>query len=349
MAMDPDKLIPDHSLSIREGAILPWKNYFIGKGQDQEGSWSYERFQAMEKQWKIDFDRPWKDLPKKHKDLILYGGNKTLKVTWEGEKSSGTWEQEYEGLVHSYMRRYLKTKSDGMKTWYQKFMSSSHCSSCKGARLKKEVLAVKVGGESIMDICSLSIADALSFFKSLKLSGNREIIAKELVKEILNRLSFLVNVGLGYLSLDRYGPSLSGGEAQRIRLASQIGCELTGVLYILDEPSIGLHQRDNRKLLDTLCHLRDLGNSLIVVEHDEETIAAADWIVDFGPGAGVEGGSITASGTPAAVKRNRKSLTGKYISGKKTIEIPESRRVFEKSTPTIEILGATRIIFEMLM
>ncbi len=341
LSMDPDKLIPNKDLTIREGAVLPWKNYFNGVNQEQEGSWSHERFQAMEMQWGIDFDIPWKKLPKRERDLILYGDStKTLKVTWEGDRSSGTWEQAYEGLVNSYMRRYLKTKSDGMKTWYQKFMSSAHCQSCNGKRLKREVLAVKIHNNSIMDLCAKSIESALSFFKNLKLTGNKQLIAQELVKEILNRLLFLVNVGLGYLSLDRYGPSLSGGEAQRIRLASQIGCELTGVLYILDEPSIGLHQRDNQKLLATLCRLRDLGNSLIVVEHDEETIAAADWIVDFGPGAGIEGGAITASGPPEKIMKSSRSLTGKYLSGKKSIKPPPKRRAYTKDSSTIDIIGA---------
>ena len=192
-----------------------------------------------------------------------------------------------------------------------------------------------------MDICSLSIEDALNFFKKLKFSGHQAIIGKELVKEIVNRLDFLVNVGLSYLSLNRHGPTLSGGEAQRIRLASQIGCELTGVLYILDEPSIGLHQRDNRKLLETLCRLRDLGNSLIVVEHDQETIEAADYLIDFGPGAGVEGGKVCAHGSLAQVKKSRQSLTGKYLSGKLAIEVPQERRVVNKETPKIKIIGAS--------
>ncbi|SMF40483.1 excinuclease ABC subunit UvrA [Pseudobacteriovorax antillogorgiicola] len=340
MAMDPDKFIPDQNLSIREGAVVPWQNYFTNGGEDKGGSWSKERFLAMETQWGIDFDTPWKSLPKKQKDLILHGGDKTLTISWEGEKSAGTWTHEYEGLLHSYMRRYLKTKSDSMKTWYQKYMSSSPCSSCQGMRLKDEVLTVFVAEKSIMDICALSIEDALKFFKSLKLTGNQQLIAKELIKEIINRLEFLVNVGLGYLNMNRHGPTLSGGEAQRIRLASQIGCELTGVLYILDEPSIGLHQRDNRKLLHTLCKLRDLGNSLIVVEHDQETIEEADYVVDFGPGAGVEGGQITAHGTPAQIKRARTSVTGKYLSGKLNIEVPEERRHVTPSSPRIRIIGA---------
>ena len=257
-----------------------------------------------------------------------------------GGKKRWDVTHEYEGPVNPYMRRYLKTKSDSMKTWYQKYMSTSHCQPCGGLRLKPEVLAVSIDDKSIMDLCALSIEDALNFFKKLRFKGSQEIIGKELVKEIINRLDFLVNVGLGYLNLNRHGPSLSGGEAQRIRLASQIGCELTGVLYILDEPSIGLHQRDNRKLLETLCRLRDLGNSLIVVEHDQETIEEADYVVDFGPGAGVEGGSICAQGSPAQVKKSRKSLTGKYLSGRLAIEIPEERRVVDKNSPKIKICGA---------
>lgn len=340
MSMDPDKFIADDNLSIRSGAVTPWRNFFLGGGEDK-GGWSQERFHAMEHQWGINFDTPWKKLPQKHKDLILFGGDKTLTISWEGEKSAGTWTHEYEGLVHSYMRRYLKTKSDGMKTWYQKYMSSKPCQSCKGLRLKKEILSVKVKDRSIMDLCSLSIEDALKWFQTLKLLGHKQLIAKELVKEILNRLEFLYNVGLGYLNLNRHGPTLSGGEAQRIRLASQIGCELTGVLYILDEPSIGLHQRDNRKLLATLQKLRDLGNSLIVVEHDQETVEAADYIVDFGPGAGVDGGQVTAFGTPTQIKKSTSSLTGKYLSGKKAIEIPEYRRIVSEENPFLSIYGAS--------
>lgn len=342
LSIDPEKLVPDPNLTIRQGAIVPWRNYFLTDYMESEGNWNRERLDAMATQWEIDFDVPWKDLPKKKQKQILYGDkNNPLEINWENDRGSGTAQHEYEGLVNSYMRRYLQTKSDSMKSWYQKFMSSSTCSACNGARLKPEVLAVRIAGQNVQDICKKSIGEASRFFDQLSLSGSHKMIASELVKEIRNRLSFLVNVGLDYLSLDRQGPTLSGGEAQRIRLASQIGCELTGVLYILDEPSIGLHQRDNRKLLATLNRLRDLGNSLVVVEHDQETIEAADWVVDFGPGAGLNGGQVTASGSPSKLKRSRSSLTGKFISGKKQIMCRDERRAFTKTTPTIEIHGAT--------
>ncbi|MCX6128965.1 MAG: excinuclease ABC subunit UvrA, partial [Proteobacteria bacterium] len=339
VAMDEDKVIPDRSLSIREGAIIPWASYFL-KGENKEGSWSKERFAAMKKQWGIDFDKPWSKMSKKHQNLILHGdGSKSLSVKFKGSRASGTWESEYEGLLTSMMRRYLSTQSEPMKEWYQKFMSSQACSSCDGQRLKPEVLSVRIQGQSIIQICQMSIEDSRSFLAQLKLSESQERIAKELLKEIQNRMNFLVNVGLGYLSLDRKGPTLSGGEAQRIRLASQIGSELTGVLYILDEPSIGLHQRDNEKLLATLEHLRDLGNSLIVVEHDQETIEAADWIVDFGPGAGTEGGQIVASGPLSVILDEPKSLTGQYLRGTKRIECPKERRIIDTKR-CIHIEGA---------
>ena len=222
LAIDPKKLVPDESLSIREGAVVPWKNYFLKDFSEQEGSWSTERFEAMAEQWGLDFDKPWNKLSKKMRDRILYGDSKNpLQIEWESDRGSGTSSHEFEGLVPSYMRRYLSTKSEGMKTWYQKFMSSSHCPTCKGSRLKEEVLSVKIEGLNIHDICCMSIQEAYQFFKNFKLNGNRKIIASELVKEIHNRLSFLVNVGLDYLTMDRQGPTLSGGEAQRIRLASR--------------------------------------------------------------------------------------------------------------------------------
>jgi len=333
VGMDENKIIPDKTLSIREGAVVPWRTYFL-KGEDDE-SWSGERFQAMQEQWSIDFDKPWVKLPKKLQRLILSGGNKA-------ELTMGDWSYEWEGLLNSMMRRYLNTKSDFMKTYYQKFMSSSSCKSCEGRRLKSDVLNVKVMDKNIMQLCELNIQEAYEFICNIELKGQKRVIAEDLVKEIQSRLKFLVGVGLDYLSLDRKGPTLSGGEAQRIRLASQIGSELTGVLYILDEPSIGLHQRDNKKLLNTLAHLRDIGNTLIVVEHDQETIETADWVVDIGPGAGHLGGQIVASGTPKDISRNSLSLTGQYLKGQKTIEVPEFRRLpYESDDAFIEICGAS--------
>lgn len=342
MAMDPNKLIPDPSKSIRGGAIIPWASYFKSGTVDKEGSWSSERFAAMEKKWGIDWDKPFNKLSKKHQDILLYGPktDKKIKLNWTGAKSSGTWEFDFNGLMASMMRRYLSTQSEAMKEWYAKFMSTQACETCEGQKLKPEVLSVRIQKHSIHDLCHLSIEDAHKFLIALKLNGPQKIIAKELLKEISNRLNFLVNVGLSYLTLDRRGPTLSGGEAQRIRLASQIGSELTGVLYILDEPSIGLHQRDNQKLLSTLHHLRDLGNSLIVVEHDQETIEAADWIVDFGPGAGTLGGEVVASGTYADLLKSKDSLTGQYLSGRKQILAPAQRRKFDPKQ-SIRIEGAT--------
>jgi excinuclease ABC subunit A len=326
LLMDESKVVPDPDLTIRQGAVLPWKNYFT-LGQEKDGSWGTEKFKALENQFGIDFDLPWKKLPKKHRDLMMLGSKgKEITVKWKGRRSQGSYSFAYEGLLPGLMRRYQQTQSEDMKTWYQKFLSSRRCESCHGMRLKPEVLAVKVSGKSVMDITSMTIADTSAFFNGLVLKGNDAMIASELLKEIRSRLGFLVNVGLDYLTLDRKGPTLSGGEAQRIRLASQIGSELTGVLYILDEPSIGLHQRDNRKLLDTLIHLRDIGNTLIVVEHDQETIEAADWVLDIGPGAGLLGGRVVAAGTPQAIKKDPHSLTGRYLSGREAIKAPKARR-----------------------
>ena len=325
LSMDEDKIIPDKNLSIRQGAIVPWQNYFT-KPESENGSWGFQRLQAMVSQWHIDLDVPWRRLPKKQRDLILHGSNgREMVVNWRSQKIQGEFTTTYEGLLNSLMRRYQQTKSDGMKKWYGRFLSAKPCPTCEGKRLKPEVLSVKVGGRSIMDITQMTIRESHRFLENLELSGSRRMIAGELIKEIQSRLGFLINVGLDYLSLSRKGPTLSGGESQRIRLASQIGSELTGVLYILDEPSIGLHQKDNIKLLDTLGHLRDIGNTLIVVEHDRETIEGADWIVDFGPGAGHTGGEIVAQGSPAEISRVKTSITGRYLSGEERIDVPEQR------------------------
>lgn len=335
LAMDEHRVVPDSALTIREGAILPWKNYFVesqegkksARAEQENESWGMARINAMQKKWQVDFDTPWKKIPKKKRDLILHGsGGEELTVKWKGAKLNASYTFAYEGLLNSLMRRFRQTQSEDMKSWYGKFMSSSTCLACSGARLKPEVIAVRIAERSIVDICRMSIGDLYTFFSTFKLSGNDQAIASELLKEIVSRIGFLVNVGLDYLSLDRKGPTLSGGEAQRIRLASQIGSELTGVLYVLDEPSIGLHQRDNRKLIATLCHLRDIGNSLLVVEHDQETMENADWIIDMGPGAGHLGGEVVAQGTPKEIRADRKSATGSFLSGRLAINVPESRR-----------------------
>jgi len=329
ISMDEDKVVPEKNLSIRQGAVIPWKNYFSNK-KSRNGSWGFEQLKAMEKQWGVDLNVSWIKLSKKHRDLCLFGskGNKMV-VNWKSTKIKGSVTTEFEGILNSMMRRYMQTQSNFQKKWYSKFLTSKECKTCKGKRLKPEVLNVKIENFSIMDITAMTIGESYEFFKSLKLCGNKKIIAEELLKEITGRLGFLVNVGLSYLSLDRKGPTLSGGESQRIRLASQIGSELTGVLYVLDEPSIGLHQKDNIKLIKSLGHLRDIGNTLIVVEHDQETIESADWVVDMGPGAGQLGGQVVAAATPEKLRNNRASLTGLYLSGKKKIDVPLKRRTPE--------------------
>ncbi len=326
LSMDPDKLIPDKRLTIRQGALLPWRNHFTNGG-GAKNSWSGRQIEGLNRQWGLPLDTPWNKLARRHRDLVLYGSNgREMVVSWDSEKIQGQFKTAWEGLVPALMRRYQQTQSERQKRYYAAFMSEKACSTCKGDRLKPEVLHVRVDGKSIMDVTAMTVGEASAFMQGLDLRGNRKLIAEELVREIVSRLGFLVNVGLDYLTLSRKGPTLSGGESQRIRLASQVGSELTGVLYILDEPSIGLHQRDNRRLLETLAHLRDIGNSLIVIEHDRETMESADWIVDMGPGAGLLGGRIVAQGTPAQIRRNKKSVTGQYLSGQTAIPIPGQRR-----------------------
>ncbi len=328
LAIDPDKVVPDPNLSIREGAVIPWKNYFIKNPRfNNENSWGKGQLLAMEEQWEIDFDLPWKKLPQKHRDLLLYGsGDKQMTVSWNSPKIQGEFSRTHEGLIHTLMRRYRNTQSEHQKKYYTDFMTAAICPSCKGRRLREEILHVRINEKSIIDVTEMTVKEAYNFISSLELTGSKKLIAAELLKEIRDRLGFLVNVGLDYLSLDRSGPTLSGGESQRIRLASQVGSELTGVLYILDEPSIGLHQRDNIKLLSTLKHLRDIGNTLLIVEHDQETMEASDWIVDMGPGAGHLGGEIVAQGTPEQIRKNPVSPTGQFLSGRETIAVPKIRR-----------------------
>ncbi len=326
LAMDADKVVPDRSMSIREGAVVPWRNYFLN-AEERKNSWGMEQLRAMAKTWKIDLDSPWEKLPGSQQELCLYGSKgQKMTVNWNSASMKGEVTTRFEGILNSLMRRYLQTTSENAKNYYAKFMSETSCSACDGRRLKPAALYVKIEGRSIIDITAMTIREAFDFFSNLALTGNRRLIAEELLKEIVSRLGFLVNVGLNYLSLDRKGPSLSGGESQRIRLASQIGSELTGVLYILDEPSIGLHQKDNIRLLNTLCHLRDIGNTLIVVEHDRETIDSADWVLDLGPGAGHLGGQVVAAGTPRQIRKDPASITGKYLSGLLTIDMPKDRR-----------------------
>ncbi|HZH04031.1 MAG TPA: excinuclease ABC subunit UvrA, partial [Myxococcaceae bacterium] len=327
--MDPDLIVPDPTRTIRGGAIEPWAS-----GMNRGEGWTAEFVDQLSKAFKLDLDTPYEKLTRREKELIMFGSSgREFTMTW-GE--GGRWKMEWEGLVNKLMRSFKTTTSDSMRRYYMKFFSDKPCKTCDGARLKPESRAVKVRGKSIVDLSGLTILEAVAFLKGLELSATEATIATELLKEIRSRLSFLVDVGLGYLTLDRSASTLSGGESQRIRLASQMGSELTGVIYILDEPSIGLHQRDNGKLLATLKRLRDLGNSVIVVEHDEETMEEADYLVDFGPGAGELGGQIVSHGTPREVMADPKSSTGAYLSGRERIEVPQERRKPGKNWLCIE-------------
>ena len=330
VAFDPDLLVPDKSISIRDGALK-----MIGKVDEESRSMGAVYHRQIFAHLKIPTDKPWSRLTKAQKKKILHGtGEQKFKINWG---SHGTSMSRYEGLLNRSMRRFRQTKSEGMKRWYSQFLANSACPSCVGVRLRPESAAVQVGGETIVDISSWTIDKTLDFFTTLNLPGAAGEIATEVLKEICNRLSFLNAVGLSYLSLDRLGPSLSGGESQRIRLASQVGSELSGVIYILDEPSIGLHQRDNEKLLATLLRMRDIGNTVVVVEHDEETIRSADYVVDFGPGAGVRGGSVVHAGTPSSLEKKKTSITGNYLAGRSAIEVPDKVR---KPRGQIHVEGA---------
>ncbi len=320
--MDPDLIVPDPSLTIREGAVEPWAS-----GMERGEGWTFEFVEHLSRSLRIDLDVPWAKLSKKDRDAVMYGT--------EAAGNGRAWRIEFEGVVNQLYRRFKTTGSEAMRRYYMRYFSDKPCQTCGGERLRPESRAVKIRGRGIVDLSRLTIQEAHSWLASLGLEGNEAKIADELLKEIRNRLRFLLDVGLGYLTLDRPGPSLSGGESQRIRLASQMGSELTGVVYILDEPSIGLHQRDNGKLLATLKRLRDIGNSVLVVEHDEETMEQADWIVDFGPGAGAHGGDIVAQGTPEEVKNHPTSLTGEYLSGRRAIPVPDRRRAGDRGAITV--------------
>ncbi|MEM7413133.1 MAG: excinuclease ABC subunit UvrA [Myxococcota bacterium] len=327
-------VIPDESLSLDEGAVKSW-----GPKVSEKVGWSSGFRAQIVSQLKIDFDRPFAKLPKKQREQLLYGtADRTYPVKWKGKSGgAGSFETTWEGIVPRLERRFKQASSERAKRWYAQFIGDAECSSCQGSRLRPESAAVRVGGGTIVDISSFTVDAARDFFGGLALKGSAKQIAAEVLKEIKSRLDFLAAVGLGYLSLDRAGPTLSGGEAQRIRLASQVGSELTGVIYILDEPSIGLHQRDNKRLLQTLLRMRDIGNTVVVVEHDEETIRAADHVIDFGPGAGVLGGKIVHAGTPKSLERHAKSLTGAYLSGRMEVAVPKERRA---ATGSLKIAGA---------
>lgn len=317
LEVDPELVIPNGNLTVMEGAIRPWNRVRVD-------AWYMKKLQTVADYHKIDLHVPTGQLSQQQLDILMYGtGNQTYKVPLGGGRH---YDTTYEGVISNLERRYKETESDFMRRDIEKFMQERPCHACKGRRLKPEVLAVTVAGKSIIDLCELSIDDAVAFFNGLHLDGTEAKISQQILKEICARLTFLVDVGLNYLSLARSAVTLSGGEAQRIRLATQIGSGLTGVLYVLDEPSIGLHQRDNDRLIVTLKRLRDLGNTVIVVEHDEDTIHAADYLVDIGPGAGIHGGEIVAVGTPQEVAQNPKSITGAYLRGDKSIPVPKKRR-----------------------
>lgn len=333
-SIDPDLLIPEHDKSINDGCL---SNIFSTM---EHTSYYWQVLRALADMYDADLDTPYSDLPDKFKKVLLYGtGEKKLEYTYTSR--SGTVQQRshtFEGLVNNLERRYLETQSEWIKEKMNKFMRISPCPECKGQKLRPELLAVTVGGRNIMEFCDMSVSDAVDFVEKLDISEQHRKIAAEIIKEIRGRLNFLANVGLDYLTLSRAAATLSGGESQRIRLATQIGSGLVGVLYILDEPSIGLHQKDNEKLLEALRRLTDIGNTLVVVEHDEDTMYAADHIVDIGPGAGIHGGELVAQGTVEDIKKCSRSITGQYLSGVKKIEVPSSRR--EGNGQFIEIKGA---------
>ncbi len=323
MEFDPELMIPDRTLSINAGAIqvMGWQS------SSEEGSFTNALLQALSKEYQFDLDTPVEELPEKVFQILMYGTNgKEVKVHYKGQRGEGVYPVAFEGLIKNMERKYRETGSDYMKQEYETFMRITPCKECGGMRLKKESLAVTVSEKNIYEITSMSIRDLYSFLKEMKLSTQQQLIGKQVLEEINARVGFLIDVGLEYLSLSRATGTLSGGEAQRIRLATQIGSGLVGVCYILDEPSIGLHQRDNDKLLNTLKNLRDLGNTLLVVEHDEDTMLEADYIVDIGPGAGSHGGSVVAQGTAREIMEMEGSITGQYLSGRIQVPVPETRR-----------------------
>ena len=322
LKVDPTLVIPDESKSILDGAVVA-----TGWNSIRSDGISRMYFDALSKRYNFSLRTPYSQLSDEVKNVILYGtkGEK-LTLEYDQPRGKGVLHQAFEGIANNLERRYVETQSDASKKEIESFMAACPCPACRGKRLRPEALAVTVGGLSIFDATDMSVDDEIAFFDGLSLTGNQQMIAAQILKEIGSRLRFLQSVGLSYLTLSRSSGTLSGGESQRIRLATQIGSSLMGVLYILDEPSIGLHQRDNDKLLDTLRRLRDLGNTLIVVEHDEDTMRAADWLIDIGPGAGALGGQVVSAGTPEQVMADPNSLTGQYLSGKKRIEVPEDRR-----------------------
>ena len=330
--IDPDLIISDYNLSIYEGAIIPLNS--------EDSNIFFTQLEACAKKYNIDLSKKLKDLKKSELDIIFYGSKDEIEVKYVAKNGNVRYAKEkYEGIITNLERRYIETKSDWIRNWIEQFMTELECPKCHGARLDESVLSVKINKKNIYELTLLSIDELKTFLENLKLSKEKEEIARLLIKEILSRLTFLVNVGLDYLTLARSAYTLSGGEAQRIRLATQIGSRLTGVLYVLDEPSIGLHQRDNQRLINSMLEMRDLGNTLIVVEHDTDTMLACDYLVDIGPGAGIHGGNVVAKGTPKEVMQNENSITGAYLSGRRKIEVPEKRR--KGNGLYLEIKGAS--------
>lgn len=320
MEIDPDLIIPNKNLTLNEGAVTPWAK------SNKKENYYHQMLEAVSKHFNFSMDTPFNELTNEQQDIILYGCDDKIPFSFKRRNKSYQVNRQFEGVIPRMERLYIETKSNYSRKYISKFMSDRKCHVCHGKRLRPEVLAVTVGGKSIADVVEMSIKDSYQFFLNLELTDREQFIAKEVLKEIRQRLKFLVDVGLDYLSMARSSGTLSGGEAQRIRLATQIGSGLVGVLYILDEPSIGLHQRDNVKLIETLKRLKNLGNTLIVVEHDEETILSADYVVDIGPGAGEHGGKVVACGTPDEIMESHESVTGQYISRRETIPIPQTRR-----------------------
>ena len=340
MEVNPDLVVPDKNKSLIQGAI-------VSLGEQPRGNWYGSILKSLSKHLDFNFSTPWIKLNKDIRYVLLYGSGSTeYKMHYSSDRWTGTYNGGWEGAIPNLIRRYKQTKSNGIREWIEQFMSMRPCSSCSGTRLKKESRSVLINKKNLGDISFMSVKQLQIFFKKIDLNKKEQLIADQIIKELNQRLSFLNNVGLGYLSLSRSATTLSGGESQRIRLATQIGSQLMGVLYILDEPSIGLHPRDNARLLATLKKLRDIGNSIIVVEHDKYTMEAADFIVDIGPKAGKLGGEIVFSGKPVNIVKSKKSLTGQYLSGKKNIKIPKKRR--NTGSLRLELKGAKGIISKML-
>ncbi|HEY4243012.1 MAG TPA: excinuclease ABC subunit UvrA [Kofleriaceae bacterium] len=333
LAADPDLVVPDPARSLREGAVAVW-----GETIAKDSGWTVNIVKGLAKTFDIDLDKPWKKLTQKQRDVLLYGtGDKRVTVAWEGKHGAGEWAMKFEGILSQLERRHRESSSERTRATYEQYFRSIPCAVCEGTRLRPETRAVFVNEQPITSVTGMTVRQAYEFIETMKLTGSRAQIASEVLKEIRARLNFLLDVGLDYLTLHRSAGTLSGGEAQRIRLASQLGSELSGVLYVLDEPSIGLHQRDNERLIKTLHRLRDLGNTVLVVEHDEATIEAADWVVDFGPGAGRHGGKVIAEGTPEDIKRSPDSITGRFLADVERIEVPATRR---KASSWVKLTGA---------